>query len=269
MRFLNNCNIIEGANECKFAFDIFQEFFSKDEMKTNKLEKAEGKVPFFSVIITTYNRAGLLIRALESLISQEEIDWEGIIVDDGSTDNTATAVLPYLKPGSKLRYLRQQNSGYSDAKNTGIFSATGKYVTFLDSDDEYNPQHLASRRKILMNHKSLKFLHGGLQVIGSHLVPDRFDHSKMISLSDCVIAGTFFIRRDIAVLFKGFKKIDLGSDGDFFDRLESAGIRIMKTDIPTYVYHRDTPHSITNSFAKQATIFENLKMELLDQSDPE
>ncbi|MEP6626957.1 MAG: glycosyltransferase family 2 protein, partial [Ginsengibacter sp.] len=105
-------------------------------MITNKAENAESKVPFFSVIITTYNRAGLLIRALESLTSQEETDWEGIIVDDGSTDDTAIAVLPYLKPGSNFRYIRQQNTGYSDAKNTGIFSATGKYVTFLDSDDE-------------------------------------------------------------------------------------------------------------------------------------
>jgi glycosyltransferase involved in cell wall biosynthesis len=238
-------------------------------MKINKLENAEGKAPFFSVIITTYNRAGLLIRALESLINQEETDWEGIIVDDGSTDDTAIAVLPYVKPGSKIRYIRQQNAGYSDAKNTGIFSATGKYVTFLDSDDEYSPQHLASRKKILNDHTSLKFLHGGLQVIGSHLVPDRFDYSKMISLSDCVIAGTFFIRRDIAVLFKGFKKIDLGSDGEFFERLENEGIAIMKTDIPTYVYHRDTPHSITNSFAQHEPIFENLKMELLNQTDPE
>jgi glycosyltransferase involved in cell wall biosynthesis len=269
VRFLNNCNIIERVNECKFAFDIFQEFFSKDQMITNKAENAESKVPFFSVIITTYNRAGLLIRALESLTSQEETDWEGIIVDDGSTDDTAIAVLPYLKPGSNFRYIRQQNTGYSDAKNTGIFSATGKYVTFLDSDDEYTPQHLASRKKILNDHTWLQFLHGGLQVIGSPLVPDRFDHSKMISISDCVIAGTFFIRRDVAVLFKGFKKIDLGSDGEFFERLESAGITIMKTDIPTYVYHRDTPHSITNSFAQDAPIFENLKMELLNRSEPE
>lgn len=229
-------------------------------MKTKQAENAGGKVPFFSVIITTYNRAALLIRALESLISQEETDWEGIIIDDGSTDDTSVAILPYLKPGSKIRYIHQENAGYSDAKNSGIFSAIGKYVTFLDSDDEYRPRHLASRKKILTNHRTLKFLHGGVQIIGSSFVPDRFNHRKMIGLSDCVIAGTFFISRDIAVRFKGFQKMDLGSDGDLFERLDKAGVTIMKTDIPTYIYHRDSTHSITNSFTERLPILENPEM---------
>lgn len=223
-------------------------------MTTNKIESEGINIPFFSVIITTYNRADLLPRALDSLISQFDTDWEAIIIDDGSTDDTATVVLPYLKPGNKIRYIRQENTGYSGAKNTGILSSRGKFITFLDSDDEYDPMHLASRKMLLIENKHVEFLHGGFKVIGSEYVPDRFDYSKMISLNDCVIAGTFFISRDVALLFKGFHEVALGSDSDLFDRLNKAGVTIMKTEIPTYIYHRETAHSITNSFAERQSI---------------
>ena len=68
----------------------------------NEIKNETVGLPFFSVIITTYNRASLLKRALDSLIAQTETDWEAIIVDDGSIDNTAFAVLPYLAKGSKI-----------------------------------------------------------------------------------------------------------------------------------------------------------------------
>lgn len=239
----------------KFVFDIFHlTLFAEDEMPINNIETEENSIPFFSVIITTYNRADLLPRALDSLIHQAETDWEAIIIDDGSTDETANVVLPYLKPGNRIRYTRQENVGYSGAKNTGIFSARGTFITFLDSDDEYDPMHLASRKAILADNKQVDFLHGGFRVIGSEFVPDRFDYSKMISLKDCVIAGTFFINRDVALLFKGFHDVPLGSDSDFFERLEKAGVSIMKTEIPTYIYHREAEHSITNSFAERQSI---------------
>jgi glycosyltransferase involved in cell wall biosynthesis len=70
-------------------------------MPTRKIKKDSGKKtvsqPFFSIIITTYNRAHLISRALDSLVSQTEKDWEAIIVDDESTDDTYSLVLPYLK----------------------------------------------------------------------------------------------------------------------------------------------------------------------------
>ena len=230
-------------------------------MIINKIESERISNPFFSIIITTYNRADLLPRALDSLIRQTETDWEGIIIDDGSTDDTATVVLTYLKQGSKFRYIRQKNTGYSGAKNTGILSARGKFITFLDSDDEYDPMHLASRKAILINNKLVEFLHGGFKVIGSEYVPDRFDYSKMISLKDCVIAGTFFISREVALLFKGFNKLALGSDGDLFERMDKAGVRIMKTEIPTYIYHREMAQSITHSFTESLPILSNPEIE--------
>lgn len=204
-------------------------------------------LPFFSVIITTYNRSTLLTRALDSLIAQTETDWEAIIVDDGSTDNTASLIKPYLENDSRIKYVYQKNAGYAMSKNTGIFLAKGKFITFLDSDDEYAPTHLEERKLILMNHPTIEFLHGGVKVLGSQYVPDRFDFNKMVPLSECEIGGTFFIKKEVAISFNGFKKMPLGSDGDFFERINKAGVNIMKTQIPTYIYHRENADSITNT----------------------
>lgn len=216
-------------------------------MPVNEQINQEFILPFFSVIVTTYNRSALLKRALDSLIAQTETDWEAIIIDDGSTDNTASLIKSYLENDSRIKYIYQKNAGYAMSKNTGIFLAKGKFVTFLDSDDEYLPMHLAERKLILMNNPKIDFLHGGVKVIGSQYVPDRFDYAKMVPLSECEIGGTFFIKREVAISFNGFKKMRLGSDGEFFDRINSAGVSIMKIQIPTYIYHRENADSITNT----------------------
>lgn len=208
--------------------------------------RQSDKEPFFSVIITTYNRAKLISRALYSLIAQTEKDWEAIIVDDGSTDDTYLKISPYLKAYPNVQYLKQPNQGESAAKNRGMKAAKGKFITFLDSDDEFHPSHLESRKAILLKNPAVLFLYGGAKILGNPYVPDRFDHRKKISLDNCIIGGTFFIEKSTAILLKGYKDILLGPDADFFDRAQKANIRIMKTNLPTYLYHHETEDSITN-----------------------
>jgi glycosyltransferase involved in cell wall biosynthesis len=207
--------------------------------------------PFFSVILTTYNRAALLKRALDSLIVQTETDWEAIIVDDGSTDNTETLIHSYLENDSRIKYVYQENAGYSLSKNTGIFLANGKFITFLDSDDEYLADHLETRKIILQRHPEIQFLYGGVKVAGNQYVPDRFNFKKIISLSECVVGGTFFISRPLAVSLNGFHDIPMGSDADFFERVKSLPGIIRETLIPTYLYHREHENSLTNILMKQ------------------
>ena len=202
---------------------------------------------FFSVVITTYNRASLLKRAVESLIAQTEMDWEAIIVDDGSTDNTYDQIKPYLDSNPEIRYIKQSNQGNVSAKNAGIASAKGTFITFLDSDDEYASDHLESRKGILIENPEVEFLHGGVEVTGNQYVPDRHDHSKKIHLSDCVIGGTFFIKREIAISFEGFKPFPVGTDADLFERISSTETIVLKTELPTYIYHRELEDSITHN----------------------
>jgi glycosyltransferase involved in cell wall biosynthesis len=207
--------------------------------------------PFFSIIITTFNRAIILKKALDSLLSQTEKDWEAIIIDDESSDDTYAQVLPYLKANSAIRYYRIIHSGEATSKNKGINQSTGKFVSFLDSDDEYNPSHLHSRKAILLEDTSIRFLYGGVYIIGNQYVPDRFDHNKMIHLSECVIGGTFFIERNTLIQLKGFRKIVLGTDADLYERAVQAGISMKETRLPTYIYHHENEDSITNMMIRQ------------------
>jgi hypothetical protein len=98
-------------------------------------------MPFFSIVIPTYNRAPLLAEALESVFAQEFTAYEVLVVDDGSTDDTQEMLARY---GGRVRVLRQENQGQGAARNLGIQHAEGQYVVFLDSDDLWFPWTLAT-----------------------------------------------------------------------------------------------------------------------------
>ncbi len=218
------------------------------QYKRNNMQKTLQ--PFFSIIITTYNRAQLLKRALNSMLSQTEHDWEAIIVDDESTDDTRRQVLPYICSNTQIKYFRKPHSGEALSKNSGIFSSTGKFISFLDSDDEYEPFHLKSRKEILQQDNSLQFLYGGTRIIGNPFVPDRFNNEKSIHLSKCAIGGTFFIERSVLNQLGGFRNILIGTDADLFDRIKEAGIVMKETNIASYIYHHENEDSVTNKLTR-------------------
>ena len=94
-----------------------------------------------SVIIPTYNRAKLIKRSILSVLNQTYQNFEIIVVDDGSADDTKSVVESFNNP--KIRYIRHDiNKGQSAARNTGIKNAKGKYIAFQDSDDEWLPEKL-------------------------------------------------------------------------------------------------------------------------------
>ena len=105
-------------------------------------------MPLFTVLIPTYNRAGLLRRALDSVLAQTFRDYEIVVVDDGSTDETA-AVLAGFENDGRVRSIRQENQGQSIARNLGIRHASGEYVAFLDSDDIWFPWALATMERAI------------------------------------------------------------------------------------------------------------------------
>lgn len=209
-----------------------------------------GERPYFSIIIPTFNRKEIITRAINSLISQTEKSWEAIIIDDGSEDNTYSCIFPYLEKDPRIQYIRQDNTGAALAKNRGIRSASGLFLTFLDSDDEYHNTHLETRKRILMKNPEVKFLYGGIKIVGNPFVPDRFDHQKKIHLDECVIGGTFFIERDLLISLNGFKNIVIGEDAELFDRLLMTNTITMETQSATYVYRHDRDDSVTNSRMK-------------------
>lgn len=206
---------------------------------------AEGN-PYFSVVICSFNRAALLPRALDSLLAQHESDWEAIVVDDGSQDDTPHVMRDYIGRYPQIRYMAHANRGLARSRNAGIQAAAGRYVTFLDSDDAYAPEHLASRRAILEADSTIDLLHGGCTILGDPYVPDRDDPTVRLHLADLVIGGTFVMQPEKLRAVGGFPLVRFSEDSRLFDAIAAQGMKIVKTDIPTYIYDRTTPDSICN-----------------------
>lgn len=204
---------------------------------------------FFSIIICTYNRAHLLPRALDSLLAQTEEDWEAIIVDDASADNTHAVVQNYVQGRANIRYLKTQgekNLGVAAARNAGIKNSKGAWVTFLDSDDAYEADHLATRKRLLMNNINVQMLIGGCRVVGNPWVIDMRDRKRYVHVDECVIGGTFFIRRDVFDVIGMFPEGLYADDTLFYEKASAFGIAIARTDVKSYVYYREGEESETS-----------------------
>ena len=96
-------------------------------------------MPTISVIIHTYNNEKFIGETIESVLSQTYKDYEIIVIDDGSTDNTRAALLPYM---DKIRYHYKENGGIASAKNAGIKLSKAKFIAFFDHDDLWVPDKL-------------------------------------------------------------------------------------------------------------------------------
>ena len=103
-------------------------------------------MPTVSVIIPTYQRANLVNQAIESVLAQTYRDYEIIVVNDGSTDDTKAVLAQF---GNKITAIHQENRGLSAARNTGILASQGKYIAFLDDDDLWLPEKLAKQIPVL------------------------------------------------------------------------------------------------------------------------
>lgn len=208
-------------------------------------------IPFFSVIVTAYNRGHIIDRAITSLIGQSEKDWECIIVDDGSIDDTNAKAIEYVTKDDRFKYLVHSHRGQALTKNAGILAASGLFVTFLDSDDEYAEDHLSMRKAMLEEYPHIDILHGGVSIIGDHFVPDIQDPKRLIHLSECIIGGTFVVKSSVFHSLGGFPDVSYGDDTGFYEKALESGMNIAKTDHPSYIYHRDMSDSLCNSMRKR------------------
>ncbi len=113
--------------------------------------------PYFSVIIPTYNRESFLFLATNSVLNQSFQDFELIIVDDGSTDNTKELLKSLKDPRIKIFY--QDNKGVSSARNKGISESFGEFICFLDSDDQFNNSKLEKAKEVIDKNPDIKVFH--------------------------------------------------------------------------------------------------------------
>jgi len=206
--------------------------------------------PEISVILPTYNRASLILRAVHSVLSQTIHDWELIVIDDGSSDNTFSILDELILAHENIRYCKHRNRKLPLALNTGLSLSVGRFVTFLGSDDEYLNNHLETRLAYMKSHPDIDLIYGGVKIIGNQYVKDVHNLDKLIHLNDCVIGGSLFGKRVLFNSVGGFSNIIYGEDYDLVQRAKPH-FNIEKVDLEqSYIYYRDALDSICNNIGK-------------------
>ena len=196
-------------------------------------DRARGGLPRVSVVIPTCNRAGSLPRAVGSVLAQTWTDFELLIVDDHSTDETP-AVTARFADGRIRSFRHERNSGQSKALNTGIEHARGEYVAFLDDDDEWLPGKLAAQVALLdaappavglvycwrdeLDEASRRRIGTPRLTLGG----DIFEHALALHLP--VSPSSWLVRRSTARSVGGFDEaLRRAKDVDFMSRICARG----------------------------------------------
>ena len=196
-----------------------------------------------TVITATHNHARHLPGAVASVRNQTHQDWEHIIIDDGSTDETPQVIKELHaqcqdSSAAKLRSFRTENQGLALTLNLGIAEAKGDYIAFLDSDDEYCPDHLSLMLDTIGN---LDFALGRFELINCSMDPrpmvkDFYNHGMEIEVEKTEVGtGVLFGKRELFTRLGGFRKIGW-SDTDFFNRMKDAGHSWQRAVRPSYRY---------------------------------
>ncbi len=203
----------------------------------------ENKV-VVSVLMAVYNTEFVLIkRAIDSVLSQTYQNFEFIIIDDGSDNDVNYKLLNYIvKHEHKITYIRHSNRGQSKSISRGILQSTGQFVTILDADDEYKPNHIEACLGAI---RDVDLIASTTETIvdtdDDYYVPDKHNHNELVHVDDCILFATLFGRRDV------FLNVSLqdkyGADAYFYEHVAQT-YRVKKVALRTYIYYRNIPTSI-------------------------
>ncbi len=163
---------------------------------------------FFSVVIPSYNRSGMTVEAVNSVLAQTFSDYEIIVVDDGSTDDTEEVLSGF---DHKIKYHKQINAGVAFARNKGVSLSTGRYICYLDSDDIWHPEKLAVYKDAIDSSPDIAFLFSDFHkhdiklpepysLSNSDMFPYIYDLAKNVEGKLFTIEGEDLLR----LLFKGY-----------------------------------------------------------------
>jgi glycosyltransferase involved in cell wall biosynthesis len=207
-----------------------------------------------SVIMSVYNTDFQLVRrALDSVLNQDFQDFELIVIDDGSNKDPENNLLNFaIDHEDKITYLRHRNCSQAQSVNKGIKFSSGEYITMIDADDEYKPNHLSMCLKEIKNTDLISTkTHTIVDNEEDYYVPDKFNLEKGIHVDDCVLFATLFGKREVFLNtdFKG----DYAADSNFFESA-SRMYSVKKVNLRTYIYYRNIPNSITSKMKKQNSL---------------
>jgi glycosyltransferase involved in cell wall biosynthesis len=192
-------------------------------------------MPTVSVIIPTFNRSKLVVNAIQSVLCQTYRDYEIIVVDDGSTDDTAEAIKPYM---DRIRYVYQPNLGASGAQNRGVQLARGKWISILASDDLWLPTKLEAQLKVVaILGKDFGACFTNCDFFGNtHVIPSAFEQAGLheelpfgpleepfkviLARHPAIYVQSLLVLRSLVEYPKGFdERIVVAEDTDLLFRL--------------------------------------------------
>jgi glycosyltransferase involved in cell wall biosynthesis len=212
------------------------------------------KTPKISVLMSVYNTNFYLVkRALDSVLNQNFQDFELIIIDDGSINDADNQLLNYaIKHEEKITYLRHRNCSQAKSINRAVKISNGDYITIIDADDEYKPNHLSLCLEEMTN---ADIIASTTETIvdneDDYYLPDKYNLNNLIHVDDCILFATLFGKKEVFLnlTFQG----NYAADSDFYDRASKEYI-VKKLDFRTYIYYRNIPNSITSKMKKQNSV---------------
>lgn len=216
------------------------------------------KNPLVSIIIPTYNRAHLIGETLDCVLAQTYSNWECIVIDDGSTDDTATVLNEYCIKDNRFMFIpkcEDIKKGASISRNLGLKTASGEFIQFLDSDDILAPNKIEVQLGLLKNEskytistcKWSKFssLNGPLSLIENNVDYKNFDDIKeyfdLIGLYGGFFPPLNFLINKELINYSGYwnESLTVNDDGEFFFRILLNSDKILFSD-KTYVLYRNS-----------------------------
>jgi glycosyltransferase involved in cell wall biosynthesis len=198
-----------------------------------------------NVLMATYNTPfNMSKRAIDSVLNQDFQDFELIIIDDGSDFYTSTKLLEYAENfDNKISYFRHKNRGQSCSINRGIRLCNSSFISIIDADDEYKPNHLSTCLKAMTSH-DLIATHTDTIVndFEDYYVPDKHNNEKNVHVDDCILFATLFGKTE--VFNKNFFQNKYAADSEFYEQA-SKTFNVAKLTTRTYIYYRNHCNSIT------------------------
>lgn len=151
-----------------------------------------------SIIVPCYRQAEFLPEALDSVLAQSFSNWECVIVNDGSPDNTDEVARRYLELDNRFKYIKQQNKGLAAARNNGINYSDGEFILPLDADDKISPTYLEKAIEVFAQNADTKLVYCKADTFGLISKPwhlDDYDYDRFIWVN-CIFCTAMYKRRD-------------------------------------------------------------------------
>lgn len=202
--------------------------------------------PYISVVIPTYNRANTIDKTIESILNQTYKNYEIIIADDNSKDNTEEIINKYMEMYPFIKYVRHENNrGGSAARNTGAKIATGTLISFLDSDDQWIETKLEKEVECIKNNPDVDMIYSNMYLVdvekGTTILykQENFDDKYYGMLCKNIIGSTSLItiKRDVFNKLGGFEEgVPSCQDWDFYLNVAEK-YNLIKIDEPLLKYY--------------------------------